>query len=188
LPDERVGAVLPDDLLAHDGQLTKQAMRAVTMAALAPRPGESLWDVGSGSGSIAIEWCRSGPGCRATAFERVAERRRRIELNALAFGVPVNVTFDAPDTFGTEPPPDVIFVGGGISQPGLMNACWESLRPGGRLVANAVTVESEAVLAQWYSHVGGELRRYQHYLGEPVGSFTGWRAAMPVTQWVVTKQ
>lgn len=188
LPDERITAVLPDDVLAHDGQLTKQAMRAVTMAALSPRPGESLWDVGSGSGSIAIEWCRSGPGCRATAFERVAERRGRIGRNALAFGVPVDVRFQAPEAFGTEPPPDVIFVGGGISQPGLMTACWERLRPGGRLVANAVTVESEAVLAQWYSHVGGELRRYQHYLGEPVGGFTGWRPAMPVTQWVVTKQ
>lgn len=188
LPDERITAVLPDDVLAHDGQLTKQAMRAVTMAALSARPGESLWDVGSGSGSIAIEWCRGGPGCRATAFERVAERRGRIGRNALAFGVPVDVRSQAPESFGVEPPPDVIFVGGGISQPGLMNACWDSLRPGGRLVANAVTVESEAVLAQWYSHVGGELRRYQHYLGEPVGGFTGWRPAMPVTQWVVTKQ
>lgn len=187
LPDVRVGSVLPDELLDHDGQLTKQAMRAVTLAALAPRPGESLWDVGSGSGSIAIEWCRSGPGCRATAFERVAERRRRIEANAVTFGVQVNVTFDAPETFETEPPPDVIFVGGGVSQPGLMDACWEKLKPGGRLVANAVTVESEAVLAAWYSRVGGELRRFQHYKGEPVGGFTGWRAAMPVTQWVVTK-
>ncbi|WP_445165579.1 precorrin-6y C5,15-methyltransferase (decarboxylating) subunit CbiE [Mycolicibacterium sp. Dal123E01] len=187
LPEERIGTVLPDDLLAHDGQLTKQAMRAVTIAALAPRPGESLWDVGSGSGSIAIEWCRSAPGCRATAFERVAERRRRIEANAVTFGVKVNVTFDAPGTFEMEPPPDVIFVGGGVSQPGLMDACWETLKPGGRLVANAVTVESEAVLAQWYSRMGGELRRFQHYRGEPVGGFTGWRAAMPVTQWVVTK-
>ncbi|WP_396930428.1 precorrin-6y C5,15-methyltransferase (decarboxylating) subunit CbiE [Mycolicibacterium sp.] len=188
LPEERAGGALPDDLFAHDGQLTKQAMRAVTIAALAPRPGESLWDVGSGSGSIAIEWCRSGPGCRATAFERVAERRRRIEANARTFGVQVNVTFDAPETFEMEPPPDVIFVGGGVSQPGLMDACWEKLQPGGRLVANAVTVESEAVLAQWYSRLGGELRKFQHYKGEPVGGFTGWRAAMPVTQWVVTKQ
>lgn len=188
LPEERIGGVLPDDLFAHDGQLTKQAMRAVTIASLAPRPGESLWDVGSGSGSIAIEWCRSGSGCRATAFERDAERRRRIEANARTFGVQVNVTFDAPETFEMEPPPDVIFVGGGISQPGLMDACWEKLKPGGRLVANAVTVQSEAVIAQWYSRLGGELRRFQHYKGEPVGGFTGWRAAMPVTQWVVTKQ
>ncbi len=159
------------------------------MAALAPRPGgESLWDVGSGSGSIAIEWCRSGPGCRATAFERVAERRERIELNALTFGVRVEVTFDAPEMFDTVPTPDVIFIGGGVSQPGLMDECWKFLPAGGRLVANAVTVESEALLAQWHSKMGGELRKFQHYQGEPVGSFTGWRPAMPVTQWVVTKQ
>ena len=188
LPDERQASVLPDAAFAHDGQITKQAMRAVTVAALAPRPGESLWDVGSGSGSIAIEWCRSGPGCRATAFERVAERRERIELNAVAFGVRLNVTFDAPEMFDTVPAPDAIFVGGGVSQPGLLEACWEHLPVGGRLVANAVTVESESVLAQWYVRVGGELRKFQHYKGEPVGGFTGWRPAMPVTQWVVTKR
>ncbi|KDE97366.1 precorrin-6Y-methylase [Mycolicibacterium aromaticivorans JS19b1 = JCM 16368] len=188
LPDERRSSVLPDAAFAHDGQITKQAVRAVTMAALAPRPGESLWDVGSGSGSIAIEWCRSGPGCRATAFERVAERRERIELNALTFGVRVEVTFDAPEMFDTVPTPDVIFIGGGVSQPGLMDECWKFLPAGGRLVANAVTVESEALLAQWHSKMGGELRKFQHYQGEPVGSFTGWRPAMPVTQWVVTKQ
>ncbi|WP_431232208.1 precorrin-6y C5,15-methyltransferase (decarboxylating) subunit CbiE [Mycolicibacterium psychrotolerans] len=188
LPDERQSSVLPDAAFAHDGQITKQAMRAVTMAALAPRPGESLWDVGSGSGSIAIEWCRSGPGCRATAFERVAERRERIEANVLAFGVRVEVTFDAPEMFDTVPTPDVIFVGGGVSQPGLMDECWKYLPVGGRLVANAVTVESEALLAEWHSKMGGELRKFQHYKGEPVGGFTGWRPAMPVTQWVVTKQ
>ncbi|WP_431240137.1 precorrin-6y C5,15-methyltransferase (decarboxylating) subunit CbiE [Mycolicibacterium aichiense] len=188
LPDERQSSVLPDAAFAHDGQITKQAMRAVTIAALAPRPGESLWDVGSGSGSIAIEWCRSGPGCRATAFERVAERRERIEANVLAFGVRVEVTFDAPEMFDTVPTPDVIFVGGGVSQPGLMDECWKYLPVGGRLVANAVTVESEALLAQWHSKMGGELRKFQHYTGEPVGGFTGWRPAMPVTQWVVTKQ
>jgi precorrin-6Y C5,15-methyltransferase (decarboxylating) len=187
LPDERVCATLPDSALAHDGQLTKQAVRAATLAALAPRPGESMWDVGSGSGSIAIEWCRSGPGCRATAFERDAARRERIAKNAAAFGVQVDVQFDAPESFEFCVPPRVIFVGGGISQPGLMDACWERLVPGGRLVANAVTVESEAVLAQWYSRAGGELRKFQHYRGEPVGGFTGWRPAMPVTQWVVTK-
>ncbi|MEZ0355620.1 precorrin-6y C5,15-methyltransferase (decarboxylating) subunit CbiE [Mycobacterium sp. SA01] len=188
LPDERQSSVLPDAAFAHDGQITKQAMRAVTIAALAPRPGESLWDVGSGSGSIAIEWCRSGPGCRATAFERVAERRERIEANVRAFGVRVEVTFDAPEMFDTVPTPDVIFIGGGVSQPGLMDECWKYLPVGGRLVANAVTVESEALLAQWHLKVGGELRKFQHYTGEPVGGFTGWRPAMPVTQWVVTKQ
>jgi len=188
LPDERQFGILPDDAFAHDGQLTKQAMRAVTLAALAPRPGELLWDVGAGSGSVAIEWCRSGIGCRAIAFERDEDRRTRIAQNAAAFGVRVIATFDAPETFGFEPPPAAIFVGGGVSQPGLLDACWERLDPGGRLVANAVTVESEAVLAQWYSRVGGELQKFQHYRGEPLGGFTGWRPALPVTQWSVTKR
>lgn len=187
LPDERRYATLPDDAFAHDGQITKQAVRAVTLAALGPRPGELLWDVGAGSGSIAIEWCRSGPGCRAVAFERDAARRARIVENAAAFGVQVEATFDAPETFENVPTPSTIFVGGGVSQPGLMEGCWRYLPVGGRLVANAVTVESEAVLAQWYSREGGELRRFQHYRGEPVGSFTGWRPAMPVTQWSVVK-
>jgi precorrin-6B C5,15-methyltransferase / cobalt-precorrin-6B C5,C15-methyltransferase len=188
LPDDRQFATLPDGVFAHDGQITKQSMRAVTLAALAPRPGELLWDVGSGSGSIAVEWCRSGPGCRAIAFERDEHRRRRIVANAEAFGVSVEVNFDAPETFDLVPPPDVIFVGGGVTQPGMLDACWERLPSGGRLVANAVTVESEALLAQWHSRVGGELRRFQHYRAEPVGGFTGWRPAMPVTQWMVSKE
>ena len=188
LPDDRRFSVLPDDSFAHDGQITKQAMRAVTMAALAPHPGGYLWDVGAGSGSIAIEWCRSGPGCRAVAFERDEQRRKRISDNAVAFGVNVEVHFDAPKAFEFVAPPSTIFVGGGLTQPGLLDACWERLRDGGRLVANAVTVESEALVAQWHQRHGGELRRYQHYLGEPLGTFTGWRPAMPVTQWVVTKR
>jgi precorrin-6Y C5,15-methyltransferase (decarboxylating) len=188
LPDERQLGVLPDDAFAHDGQITKQSMRAVTLAALAPRPGELLWDVGAGSGSVAIEWCRSGPGCRAVAFERDEQRRKRIAENATAFGATVEVHFDAPEAFDFVPPPSVIFIGGGLTQPGLLEACYECLPAGGRLVANAVTAESEAVLAQWYSQVGGELRRFQHYNGEPVGGFTGWRPAMPITQWSVTKR
>lgn len=98
------------------------------------------------------------------------------------------MTFDAPDSFEFEPPPHAIFVGGGLTQPGLMEACWERLPTDGRLVANAVTAESEAALAQWYSRLGGELQRFQHYRGEPLGGFTGWRPAMPVTQWSVTKR
>ena len=188
LPDDRVAAVLPDDAFAHDGQITKQSMRAVTLAALAPRPGELLWDVGAGSGSIAIEWCRSGSGCAAVAFERDEQRRKRIAANTLAFGVTVEVRGAAPDGFDGAPQPSAIFIGGGLTQPGLLAACFERLPVGGRLVANAVTAESEAVIIQWYSRLGGELRRFQHYRGEPVGGFTGWRPAMPVTQWVVTKQ
>jgi precorrin-6B C5,15-methyltransferase / cobalt-precorrin-6B C5,C15-methyltransferase len=187
LPDDRQFGVLPDDAFAHDSQITKQSMRAVTLAALAPRPGELLWDVGAGSGSIAIEWCRSGTGCQAVAFERDEQRRKRIADNAVAFGVTVEVHFDAPKAFDSAPPPSAIFIGGGLTQPGLLEACHERLPAGGRLVANAVTVESEAVLAQWYSRLGGELRRFQHYRGESLGEFTAWRPALPVTQWSVAK-
>jgi precorrin-6Y C5,15-methyltransferase (decarboxylating) len=187
LPDERVAQVLPDSAFAHDGQITKQAMRAVTLAALAPRPGELLWDVGSGSGSIAVEWCRSGFGCAAVAFERDEQRRALIATNIVAFGVGVDVRGAAPGSFAGTPEPSVIFVGGGLTQAGLLDGCLDRLPAGGRLVANAVTAESEAVLTQWYSRCGGELRRFQHYRGEPVGAFTGWRPAMPVTQWLATR-
>lgn len=198
LPDDRSSGALPDDSFAHDGQITKQSIRAVTLAALAPRPGELLWDVGSGSGSVAIEWCRSGPGCAAVAFERDDARRARIVANATAFGADVDVRGAAPEAFDdadlTEggvigvPSPTAVFVGGGLTRPGLLDACLERLPVGGRLVANVVTVESEGVVSQWYSRIGGTLQRFAHYRGEPVGGFTGWRPAMPVTQWVVTKR
>lgn len=188
LPDERRFTVLPDDAFANDGQITKQPVRALTLAALAPRPGELLWDVGAGSGSIAVEWCRSGTGCHAVAFERDELRRKRINENAVAFGARVEVHSDAPEAFDLVAPPAAIFIGGGLTQPGLLEACFDRLAIGGRLVANAVTVESEAVLAQWYSRYGGELRRFEHQRGEPLGGFTGWRPAMPVTQWSVTKR
>src|SRR4051812_10672279 len=136
LPDERQFGVLPDAAFIHDGQITKQPMRAVTLAALAPRPGELLWDVGAGSGSIAIEWCRSGSGCRAVAFERDEQRRKRIADNAVTFGVSVEVNFDAPEAFDFVPPPSVIFIGGGVTQAGLLEACYERVPAGGRLVAN----------------------------------------------------
>ncbi len=187
LPDERVLTTLPDDAYAHDGQLTKQSMRALTLAALAPRPGELLWDVGSGSGSIAIEWCRHGHRCRAVAFERDDVRRARITANAARFGVPVEVRGPAPDDFAGASAPSVVFIGGGLTQPGLFDASLQALAPGGRLIANTVTAESESFLVQRYSEIGGELRRFQHYRGEPVGGFTGWRPAMPVTQWTVVK-
>ncbi len=186
LPDERIAQTLPDDLFHHDGQITKQTIRAVTLAALAPRPGELLWDVGAGSGSIAIEWCRSAPGCRAVAFEADPQRRERIAANAKAFGVDVDIRERAPEDFDGADTPDAIFVGGGVTNPGLLSACVDRLGTGGRLVANAVTAESEALLVEWYSRLGGELRRFQHYRGEPLGGFTGWRPAMPITQWVVS--
>ncbi|OBH88211.1 bifunctional cobalt-precorrin-7 (C(5))-methyltransferase/cobalt-precorrin-6B (C(15))-methyltransferase [Mycobacterium scrofulaceum] len=186
LPDERLSP-LPDDAFTHDGQITKHGIRAVTVAALAPRPGERLWDVGAGSGSISVEWCLTGSGCSAVAFERDEDRRRNIGVNAAAFGVPIEVRRDAPDAFGGLEPPSAIFIGGGLTQPGLLDACLGALPGGGRLVINAVTAESEAVLAQAYSRLGGQLRRFQHYHGEPLGGFTGWRPQMPVTQWAMTK-
>ncbi|MCV7412961.1 precorrin-6Y-methylase [Mycobacterium florentinum] len=186
LPDERV-APLPDDVFAHDGQITKQGIRAVTLAALKPRPGQLLWDVGAGSGSIAVEWCRSWRACRAVAFEQDEKRRRNIESNAEAFGVNIGVRGAAPDQFDGAPQPDAIFIGGGLTHPGVLDACLEQLPTGGRLVVNVVTAESELVLLQAYSRLKGELRRFQLYHGEPLGAFTGWRPRHPVTQWAVTK-
>ncbi|MGE5696727.1 MAG: precorrin-6y C5,15-methyltransferase (decarboxylating) subunit CbiE [Candidatus Sericytochromatia bacterium] len=187
LPDER-HASPPDEAFVHDGQITKHGIRAATLAALGARPGEVLWDVGAGSGSIAVEWARTGIGCIAVAFERDESRRSNIWSNVAAFGVRVEVRGAAPDEFEGAADPSVIFVGGGLTQAGLLEACFDRLPAGGRLVANAVTVESEAVLAQWHSSLGGHLRRYQHYAGEPLGKFTGWRPGMPVTQWAVTKR
>ncbi|BBZ52284.1 precorrin-6y C5,15-methyltransferase (decarboxylating) subunit CbiE [Mycobacterium heidelbergense] len=186
LPDERVSP-LPDDAFVHDGQITKRGIRAVTLAALAPRPGERLWDVGAGSGSISVEWCRSWRGCGAVAFESDERRRRNIESNAAAFGLEIDVRGEAPDAFDGAEAPAAIFIGGGLTRPGLLDACLDHLPPGGRLIANAVTAESESLLAQAHSRYGGDLRRFQHYRGEPLGSFTGWRPQMPVTQWAVTR-
>ncbi|BBY09002.1 precorrin-6y C5,15-methyltransferase (decarboxylating) subunit CbiE [Mycobacterium noviomagense] len=187
LPDERV-APLPDNAFFHDGQITKQSMRAVTLAALAPRPGERLWDVGSGSGSIAVEWCQSWRGCTAVAFERDAARRDRIGRNAVASGVSIDVRGSAPDAFDGAPTPSVVFIGGGLTQPGLLDACLTHLPTDGRLVANAVTAESEAFVSQAHARLGGQLRRFQYYQGEPLGGFTTWRPHLPVTQWEVTKR
>jgi precorrin-6B C5,15-methyltransferase / cobalt-precorrin-6B C5,C15-methyltransferase len=178
---------LPDDAYAGDGQLTKREIRAVTLAMLAPVPGELLWDVGAGSGSIGIEWLRADPACRAIAIESVAERVATIEANAATLGVPGLriVAGRAPEALAGLPVPDVIFVGGGVTRDGVLDACLAALRPGGRLVANAVTLESEAVLAAAYAKLGGELRRISVSRASPVGGFTGWRAMMPVTIWSV---
>ena len=187
LPDERVSSLL-DDAFAHDGQITKHAIRALTLAALAPRPGERLWDVGAGSGSIAVEWCRSWRDCTAVAFERDESRRSNIGFNAATYGVSIELRGEAPDAFGGAPAPSAIFIGGGLTQPGLLDACLERLPAGGRLVANAVTVESEAIVVQAYSRLGGKLQRFQHYQGEPLSGFTGWRPRLPITQWTVIKE
>jgi precorrin-6Y C5,15-methyltransferase (decarboxylating) len=186
LPDERMSP-LPDHAFVHDGQITKHGIRAVTLVALAPRPGERLWDVGAGSGSISVEWCLSWRGCSAVAFERDERRRLNVGFNAAAFGVSIDVHGEAPEAFDGLGAPSAIFIGGGLTQPGLLDACLENLPYGGRLVANAVTIESEALLAQAYSRLGGQLRRFQHYRAEPLGGFTGWRPQLPVTQWAVTR-
>ncbi|MFI9408847.1 precorrin-6y C5,15-methyltransferase (decarboxylating) subunit CbiE [Nocardia gamkensis] len=182
---------LPDELFGGDGQLTKHEIRALTLAALAPAPGELLWDVGGGSGSIAIEWCRAHPDNRAVAFERLERRRRQISGNADALGVPhILVRGEVCAELAADNEiiaPDAIFVGGGLTQDGLLETCWAQLRPRGRLVANAVTAESESLLLSWSSAQGGVLRKFQIYRGEPLGSFTAWRPQLPVTQWSVVK-
>ncbi|MFF8284174.1 precorrin-6y C5,15-methyltransferase (decarboxylating) subunit CbiE [Streptomyces albus] len=187
----RLGATpgLPDAAYEHDGQLTKRYVRAATLAALAPAPGELLWDVGGGAGSVAVEWLRTHPACRAVTVERDAERAARIARNAERLGVPQLrvVTGTAPGALADLPTPDAVFIGGGLTAPGMLDACWEALPPGGRLVANTVTLESEALLADWYRRHGGELVRLAVAHGTPVGHFTGWRQAMPVTQWAVCK-
>ncbi len=180
---------LPDEAYEHDGQLTKRHVRAATLAALAPAPGELLWDVGAGSGSIAVEWMRAHRTCRAIAVERDPVRADRITRNATVLGVPALrvVTGRAPQALNGLPTPDAVFIGGGATQEGLLELCWQALPAHGRLVANAVTVESEALLATWYARHGGELTRIAVAQAAPVGEFTGWRQAMPVTQWTVVK-
>ncbi|MEU0390753.1 precorrin-6y C5,15-methyltransferase (decarboxylating) subunit CbiE [Streptomyces chartreusis] len=187
----RLGAVpgLPDEAYEHDGQLTKRHIRAATLGVLAPAPGELLWDIGGGSGSIAVEWMRTHPSCRAVTVERDPARAERISRNADRLGVPGLrvVTGSAPAVLAELPPPDAVFVGGGLTAPGLLDACWEALPGGGRLVANTVTLESEALLAEAHRRRGGELVRLAVAHAVPVGGFTGWRQAMPVTQWAVRK-
>ncbi|MFI6683152.1 precorrin-6y C5,15-methyltransferase (decarboxylating) subunit CbiE [Streptomyces sp. NPDC050485] len=187
----RLGAVpgLPDAAYEHDGQLTKRHIRAATLGALAPAPGELLWDIGGGSGSIAVEWMRTHPSCRAFTVERDPVRAERIARNADRLGVPALrvVTGAAPAALAQLPTPDAVFIGGGLTAPGLLAACWDALPCGGRLVANTVTLESEALLADWYRRRGGELVRLAVAHAVPVGGFTGWRQAMPVTQWAVVK-
>ncbi|MFG3242108.1 precorrin-6y C5,15-methyltransferase (decarboxylating) subunit CbiE [Streptomyces sp. NPDC048157] len=187
----RLGAVpgLPDEAYEHDGQLTKRHIRAATLGVLAPAPGELLWDIGGGSGSIAIEWMRSHPSCRAVTVERDPARAARIVRNADRLGVPALrvVTGRAPGDLAGLPAPDAVFIGGGLTAPGLLGACWDALGPGGRLVANTVTLESEALLAEAHRRHGGDLVRLAVAHAVPVGGFTGWRQAMPVTQWSVRK-
>lgn len=178
---------LDDTLFEHDGQLTKREIRAVTLSALAPRQGELLWDVGLGAGSVAIEWLLRHPAMRAIGIEERPERAARAGRNAVALGTPDLriVEGRAPEALKDLPAPDAVFVGGGFSDNGVFDAVWAALKPGGRLVVNAVALETEARLIALHARHGGDLTRIQVSRAEPVGTMFGWRPAMPVTQWRV---
>lgn len=180
---------LPDNAFEHDGQMTKREVRAMTLAALGPTPGACLWDVGAGCGSVAIEWMRAARGASAVAIERHEDRRAMAAANALALGTPTLriVAGEAPAALDGLPEPDAIFIGGGISTEGLAEACWAALRPGGRLVANVVTVEGEARVSALREAHGGELIRVAVSRADKVGPYLGWRPMMPVTQWQAVK-
>jgi len=182
-------AGLPDGWLEHDGQITKREIRAITLSQLAPRRGELLWDVGAGSGSVAIEWMLADPANNAIAIERRHDRAERIARNALSFGAPglSVVTGEAPRVFVDLPKPDAIFIGGGASAPGMIERAIDALGPGGRLIANAVTLETQAACVDWRARFGGELARIAVAHAEPLGRYSGWRAAAPIVQWRLIK-
>ena len=184
----RVGG-LPDSAFKHDGQLTKRDVRAMTLARLAPMPGQLLWDVGAGSGSIGIEWMRTHPSCRTLAIEADAGRQGLIEHNRDALGVPglQLIRGKAPDALQGLEAPDAIFIGGGVTRAGVLETCWQQLRPGGRLVANAVTLQSEMTLMSWRAQHGGELTRLHVAQAQPLGEFDTWRQALPITLLEVIK-
>jgi precorrin-6Y C5,15-methyltransferase (decarboxylating) len=180
-------AGLPDAMFEHDGQITKREIRAITLSALAPRRGELLWDIGSGSGSIAIEWMLADPSLCAIAIERRPDRAARIRRNAAAFGVPglEVVEGEAPGVLQDLPAPDAVFIGGGAEA--SLDIALSRLRGRGRLVANAVTLETESMLLVRYATLGGELTRLAVSRADAVGGKTGWRSALPITQWTWIK-
>jgi len=181
-------AGLPDDVYEHDGQLTKRDLRAAALARLAPTPGEHLWDVGAGAGSVGVEWMRVHPTCTATAVEVDPGRAERIGRNAAGLGVPGLVVVQglAPGALTGLPAPDAVFVGGGATRAGVIDACLAALRGGGRMVVHGVTLETEQLLALLYREHGGELTRIAVETAAPIGSFTGWTPARTVTQWALT--
>jgi len=184
-------AGLPDDAFEHDGQLTKREVRAVTLARLAPLPGEVLWDVGAGAGSISTEWMRADRSCRAVAIERDVERAARIARNAHALGVP-RLNIEVAEALGAletlDGQPDAVFVGGGVGTPGLLQAAWARLKPGGRLVANAVTVEGASELAKMKQAYGGDLIQISiARQDDKHKSLTLFRSMRAVTQYLAFK-
>ena len=180
---------LDDALFEHDGQITKREIRAVTLSSLAPRRGELLWDVGAGAGSVSIEWMLADPSLHAIAIEARTERAARIRHNAGALGVPgLDVrNASAPDALRELPRPDAVFIGGGARDDGVLDAVIEALQAGGRLVVNAVTLETEALLMTRHERLGGELIRIAIARASPLGGMTAWRPALPVTQWIWIK-
>jgi precorrin-6B C5,15-methyltransferase / cobalt-precorrin-6B C5,C15-methyltransferase len=180
---------LPDEAFESDGQITRPELRALALAALRPGPGRLLWDVGAGSGSIGIEWMRADPLARAIAVEPRPDRAARAGRNATMLGVPgltvINDT--APAALAGLPAPDAVFIGGGLTADGVLEACWDRLPSGGVLVAHAVTVEAQALLHRWHRAQGGRLVTVSVSYLEPLGSFTTWRPALPIIQWQVSK-
>ncbi|GAB2479335.1 bifunctional cobalt-precorrin-7 (C(5))-methyltransferase/cobalt-precorrin-6B (C(15))-methyltransferase [Luteococcus sediminum] len=176
---------LPDEAYEHDGQITKRDLRASALSRLQPVPGEHLWDVGAGSGSIGIEWMRSHPSCRTSAVEANPERAARARRNAARLGVPGLLVVDgrAPDALAGLAAPDAVFIGGGATRPGVLEACLAALRPGGRIVVHAVTLETEQLVAAAFAEHGGELTRLAVESNDSIGAFTGWKPARTVTQW-----
>jgi precorrin-6Y C5,15-methyltransferase (decarboxylating) len=186
-------AGLPDELFEHDGQITKREIRALTLSALAPRRAEHLWDIGAGSGSIAIEWLLADPSLTAVAIERRSDRAVRIRRNAHAFGVPDLVVIEgsAPQALNELPPPDAIFIGGGADGPGLIETAQAALKTRGRLVVNAVTLETERLLLSAHAQHGGSMTRMEIHHSRPVGGeegrFSSWRPSNPIVQWTWVK-
>ncbi|SEB78361.1 precorrin-6Y C5,15-methyltransferase (decarboxylating) [Nocardioides exalbidus] len=178
---------LPDSAFENDGQLTKRDLRASALARLMPAPGQLLWDVGAGAGSVGIEWMRTHPSCRTIAIESDPERAARIGRNAHALGVPDLQVVEgrAPSALTGLEAPDAIFIGGGATREGVLDACLAALKPGGRLVVHGVTLETEVLLAKAYADHGGELIRIGVENAAPVGTFTGWTPARGVTQWAL---
>jgi precorrin-6Y C5,15-methyltransferase (decarboxylating) len=178
-----------DDWFEHDGQITKRDIRAITLAALAPLKGELLWDIGAGSGSIAIEWMLAQSQNRAIAIEPRADRLVRIRANALSLGVPdlTIIEGEAPAALAGLPRPNAVFIGGGATDTGVIDHAWNALLPGGRLVINAVTLETQSVMQTWRARIGGDLVQIAISEAEPIGGFTGWRPARPIVQFRVEK-
>lgn len=180
---------LPDEAFIHDGQITKREVRAATLAALAPYPDALLWDVGAGSGSVAIEWMRAARGAEAIAFESHPERLRMIGENADRLGTPrlKVIAGEAPQSLKGQKPPDVVFIGGGMGVPGVFEESWAALKPQGRMVANVVTLEGELHLVDLQEKYGGDLVRLDISYLAKIGTLRALKPRMSVLQWRAIK-